>query len=83
MNDDGSRKCTSSPLDLDLEKLSSANQKKNSKMLGNSYGPFSTGVIVIDHRKLSLFWSARVLITPSHELLLEIDGCIQVVILFA
>lgn len=57
--------------------------KKNSKMLGNSYGPFSTGVIVIDHRKLSLFWSARVLITPCHELLLEIDGCIQVVILFA
>ena len=52
-------------------------------MLGNSYGPFSTGVIVIDHRKLSLFWSARVLITPCHELLLEIDGCIQVVILFA
>lgn len=81
MNDDGSRKCTSSPLDLDLEKLSSANQKKNS--IGNSYGPFSTGVIVIDHRKLSLFWSARVLITPCHELLLEIDGCIQVVILFA
>lgn len=57
--------------------------KKNSKVLGKSYGPFSTGVIVIDHRKLSLFWSARVLITPCHELLLEIDGCIQVVILFA
>lgn len=50
--------------------------KKNFKVFGKSYGLFLIGVIVIDYRKLFLFWSVWVLIMFSYEFLLEIDGCI-------